>query len=107
MGHLNARHWQFNTKLSALKSLMERSISLLKVRWRKLLIQLHMDMELVVHLIISAFVLHNFCLLKEGYFLYHHDGDDGDGDGGPVAGPLIGGALVARAKGVQLMNIIC
>lgn len=105
MGHLNARHWQFNTKLAALKSLMERSISLLKVRWRKLLTQFHMAMELVVHLIISAFVLHNFCLLKEGYFLYHHDGDDGDG--GPVAGPLNGGALVARAKGVQLKNIIC
>ena len=68
---------------------------------------MHIDMELVVHLIISAFVLHNCCLLKESYFLYHHDGDDGDGDGGPVAGHLNGGALAAHAKSVQLMNIIC
>lgn len=70
----------------------------------------HMDMELLVHLIMSACVLHNFCLLNddfdEGYFLDCGDGaddDDGEIDGGPHAGPL----PTAEAKRVQLMNIVC
>ena len=89
---------------------MERSISLLKGRWRKLLTLEHLDLELLVHLIMSACVLHNFCLLHDdfddSYFLVHDDGDDGD-DGGAVAGHLDGGAPAAQAKCVQLMNIIC
>lgn len=86
---------------------MERSISLLKGRWRKLLTLEHLDIELLVHLIMSACVLHNFCLLKDdfddSYFLDH---DDGDG-AGPVAGHLDGGAPAAQAKRMQLMNLIC
>ena len=68
-------------------------------------------MELLVHLTMSACVLHNFCLLNDdfndGYFLDHHDGDDGDDNSGPVVAHLEGGALAAQAKRVQLMNIIC
>lgn len=68
-------------------------------------------MKLLVRLIMSACVLHNFCLLNDdfddSYFLDHHDDDDGDVDGGPVLGHLDGGALAAQAKRVQLMNIIC
>lgn len=63
-------------------------------------------MELLVHLI-----MHNFCLLNDdfsdSYFLDHHNGDDGDDNGGPVVAHLDGGALAAQAKRLQLMNIIC
>ena len=83
---------------------MGRSISLLKGRWRKLLTLKHTDIELLVCLIMSACVLHNFCLLNDdfddSYFLDHHDG-------GPVPGHLDGGTVAAQAKRVQLMNIIC
>lgn len=68
-------------------------------------------MKLLVRLIMSACVLHNVCPLNDdfddSYFLDHHDGDNGDVDGGPVLGHLDGGALAAQAKRVQLMNIIC
>lgn len=82
-GHLTRRQQSFNQKLSSLRSLVERSIRLLKGRWRKLGILEHIDIELMVHLIMATCVLHNFCLLHddfhEDYFL---DGDDdGDDDG--------------------------
>ena len=68
-------------------------------------------MKLLVHLIMFACVLHNFCLLNDdfddSYFLDHHDGDHGDVDGGPALGHLDGGALTAQAKRDQLMNILC
>ena len=106
-GHLAARQRQFNNKLSALRSVAERSISLLKGRWRKLLSLEHMDMEILVHLIMSACVLHNFCLLNDDYDDSYFQDADGDADNGPVAGHLDGDALAAEAKRMQLMNIIC
>lgn len=70
-----------------------------------------MDMEMLVHLIMSACVLHNFCLLNDdyddNYFLDADDGGSGDADEGLVAGHLDGGAPAAEAKRVRLMNIIC
>ena len=71
-------------------------------------------MELLVHIIMSACILHNFCLLHDdfddNYFLDHHDGDGdgGDGDAGDgYAGGHPDGALAAEAKRVRLMDIIC
>ena len=64
-------------------------------------------MELLVHIIMSACALHNFCLLHDdfddNYFLDHHDVDGGDG----YAGGHPDGALAAEAKRVRLMDIIC
>ena len=61
---------------------MERSISLLKGRWRKLLFLDHLNLELSVHVIIAACVLHNFCLLHDdfddGYMCDDNDGDEDD-----------------------------
>lgn len=58
---------------------MERSIRLLKRRWRKLQHLDHLNQKLIVLLIIGACVLHNSCLLwddfDEGYML---DNDDDD-----------------------------
>lgn len=68
-------------------------------------------MAMLVHLIMSACVLHNFCLLNddydENYYLDIDDGDHGAADNGPAVGHLGGGALAAEAKRVHLMNIIC
>lgn len=68
-------------------------------------------MELLVYIIMSACVLHNFCLLHDdfddNYFLDHHDGDS-DGDGGDGhAGGHQDDLLAAETKQVWLMNIIC
>ena len=68
-------------------------------------------MELLVHIIMSACVLHNFCLLHDDfdddYFLLLDQDGDGVADDGQAAGHLDGGALAAEAKRVQLMHIIC
>lgn len=112
-GHLTRRQQSFNQKLSSLRSLVERSIRLLKGRWRKLGILEHIDIELMVHLIMATCVLHNFCLLHddfhEDYFLDGDDDGDDDGcdgfDGGAPGGR--DGVRVAEAKRVQLMNTIC
>ena len=67
-------------------------------------------MELLVQLIMSACVLHNFCILHDdfddSYFFDDHDGDDeGIDDGHAGGGP--DGPLAAEAKPVQLMNMTC
>ena len=79
----------------------------------------HIDIELLVHLIMSACVLHNFCILyddfDDGYFVEdddddHDDDDDDDDDGnegneGHAAhDPQI---LAAEIKRLQLMNLVC
>ena len=69
-------------------------------------------MELLVHVIMSACYLHNFCLLHDdfddSYFFDHHDGDGDAGDAGDGhAGGHPDGALAAEAKRVRLMNIMC
>ena len=68
-------------------------------------------MAMLVHLITSACVLHNFCLLNddydENYYLDINDGDDRAADNDVAVGHLGGGALAAEAKRVHLMNIIC
>lgn len=61
-------------------------------------------MALLVHIIMSACVLHNFCLLHDdfddNYFLDHHDGDG-------YAGGHPDGALARETKQVQQMDFIC
>lgn len=69
----------------------------------------HIDLKLLVQLIMSACVLHNFCLQSDDfdncYFLDHHDGNDG-GIHGDDDGEYHDGILDAEAKFIQLMNII-
>lgn len=71
---------------------IERSISLLKGRWRKLQYLDHLDVKLAVQLVIAGCVLHNVCLLhddfQDGYFLPGGDDDDDDrGNNGNGQGP--------------------
>ena len=68
-GHLTADE-TFNFVLSSNRQTVERSIRLLKGRWRKLQHIDHLNQKLIVLLIIGACVLHNVCLL-------HDDFDDG------------------------------
>lgn len=73
---------RFNQILSSIRQVVERAIRLLKGRWRKLSLLQLLDIELMVHLIMKACVLHNFCILHddfdENYFLHNDDsGDDG------------------------------
>ncbi|XP_068758073.1 putative nuclease HARBI1 [Montipora capricornis] len=112
-GNLSPRQRKFNQTLSSLRSVVERSIRLLKGRWRKLGLLL----ELMVHLILASCVLHNYCLLKDdfddGYFLDGGDDDDDDNYGSNGSGASNNstprardGLRAAEAKRVQLMNIV-
>ena len=92
--------------------MVERAICLLKGRWRKRSLLELLDIELMVHLIMTECVLHNFCILHddfdENYFLDNDDSVD-DGcvglDGCAPGGS--GGVRLAEAKRIQVMNIIC
>ena len=64
-------------------------------------------MRLAVHLIISACVLHNFCIIHDDFYDgYMDDDDDDDGFDDPDDdGPHPDGR--AEQKRAHLMNIIC
>lgn len=113
-GYLSPRQRKFNQTLSSLRSVVERSIRLLKGRWRKLGLLDHIDLELMVHLILASCVLHNYCLVKddvdEGYFLDNNDDDDDGSNGSDASNDSTPGGQdglrAAEDKRVQLMNIV-
>lgn len=75
------------------------------------------NIEVMVHLIMTAHILHNFCILHnefhEDYFAHSDDDSDDDSeDGGCVgldgcAAGGLDGVRLAEAKRIQLMNVIC
>lgn len=103
-GHLAPQQRRFNTVLSSLRQKVERAIGLLKGRWRKLLFLDHLDLTLSVHLVISACVLHNVCLLNDDY--YECCMDDEDNDDYPVDEPHCSDER-AEQKRTHLVNIVC
>ena len=80
-GHLLPNQLLFNNTLSSSRQIVERAISLLMGRWRKLGHLNHLSVKLMTKIIMGACVLHNFTLIyddfDESYFL---DDDDGDND---------------------------
>jgi len=67
-GHLNREQKQFNHRLSSARITVERSIGLLKERWRYLLDKLPMTRtNLIPYYIITCCVLHNLCLLRNDH----------------------------------------
>lgn len=60
----------------------DKAISLLKGRWRKLLLLDHLDAELEVYIIVAVCVLHNFCQLHDDFddIDMHHGPDDDAND---------------------------
>ena len=79
-GHLLANRIRFNKVLSSCRQIVERSISLLKGRWRKLSYLNHSSVMLMTKIIMGACVLHNFALVHDdfdaNYFLEDDDDDD-------------------------------
>lgn len=62
----------------------------------------HMDLQLTVHLIISACVLHNFCIIYDDFYDGYIDNDDDDPyDSGHQPDER------AKQKRTHLMNTIC
>ena len=103
-GHMAPQQGRFNTVLSSLRQKVERAIGLLKGRWRKLLFLDHWDLTLSVHLVISACVLHNICLVNDDYYECCMD-DDGNDDH-PVDEHHCSDER-AEQKRTHLMNIVC
>lgn len=65
---LDDRQTYFNRAHASTRGIIERSFGLLKQRWRKLLTTLDMrNQDQLKDLILAAFVLHNFCELRERY----------------------------------------
>lgn len=60
----------------------------------------HMDLQLTVHLIISACVLHNFCIIHDDFYDGYIDDDDPH-DSGHQPDER------AEQKRTHLMNTIC
>ena len=87
-GHLSPQQRRFNTALSSLRQKVERAIGLLKLRddGENFSVFLdHLDLTLSVHLVISACVSHNVCLVNDDY--YECCMDDEDNDDHPVDEP--------------------
>jgi len=64
-GHLSERQTNFNKRLSSAGMIVERSLGLLKGRFRSILDTLPMQRtDLIPKYIIACCILHNICLLK-------------------------------------------
>lgn len=109
-GHLTANQRKFNKAQSSLRQAVERSIGLLKGRWRKLLYLDHLDVKFMAKLIMSACVLHNFCLMLDDYddtYFLPGDGNDDSNDGDDGGLTAIQQQRIAEQKRNHLMNVIC
>ncbi|OXU17986.1 hypothetical protein TSAR_016836 [Trichomalopsis sarcophagae] len=70
-GYLTVEENFFNTSLSRSRMMVERTIGLLKGRWRYFLDKLPMKRtDLIPYYIVCARVLHNLCLKEEDTFEY-------------------------------------
>ncbi|XP_071576948.1 putative nuclease HARBI1 isoform X2 [Temnothorax nylanderi] len=70
-GHLTVEQVYFNKILSSTRMMVERSIGLLKIRWRSLLDKFDMRRtDLIPYYILCCCILHNICLKQEDTFEY-------------------------------------
>lgn len=68
-GHLTVQQTYFNEKQSSARMIVERSIGLLKGRWRLFLDKVPMRRtDIIPYFIMAACVLHNICLKCEDTF---------------------------------------
>lgn len=68
-GHLTVEQTYYNKQLSSSRMMVERTIGLLKGRWRRLLDKLPMRrIDLIPYFIMAACVLHNICLKRQDTF---------------------------------------
>ena len=72
---------KFNTKLSAIRSVVERAFGMLKGRWRIVMKKIKQQVGTLNKTITAACVLRNVCIaLNETYDLDENDSDDDDDD---------------------------
>lgn len=85
-GNLKRQQKLFNRTLSKGRQVIERSFGLLKCRFRRLITFDASDMEIIVHSILSACVLHNLCMQEGEEFpemsIVENDDDDKVANGG-------------------------
>jgi len=100
-GHLTKRQKNYNFCLSSARMMVERSIGLLKLRFRRLLYKLPMTrIDLIPRFIIACCVLHNICIIKKDLI-------DPPILGNVQEGNLEGRTLpLLRQEGVMKRNII-
>ena len=87
--------------------IVERSIGLLKGRFRKLKVIADVDRtRFLPKLITAACTLHNFCIYSHDEIEYFLDPDDDDGDANDFVN-IFANDNNAVQKRAQLMNLIC
>jgi len=72
-GHLIRSQLEYNTKLSSIRSIIERAFGILKSKFRRLKYLDISNFDLGNNMIAAACVLHNFILKRDGFRLEDED----------------------------------
>ena len=95
-GHLPPDEREFNKKLSAARSVVERAFGMLKGRWRLLLKKVEQETRTLRKTVLAAYILHNICIDHgDLYDCSDSDSDDSDSEE-DYAGPLREGGTEIR-----------
>ena len=106
-GHLTAQQIRFTHLLNSKRMIVERSIGLLKGRFRKLKVIADVDRtRFLPKLITAAYTLHNLCIYSHDEIEYFLDPDEDDGDANDFVNIFANDNNAVR-KRAELMNLIC
>ena len=95
-GHLPPDEREFNKKLSAARSVVERAFGMLKGRWCLLLKKVEQQTRTLSKTVLAACILHNICIYHgDLYDCSDSDSDDSDSED-DYAGPLREGGTEIR-----------
>ena len=90
-GHLTAKQRRYNTAHSSTRMVVERSIGLLKNRFRKLKTMMDIDKtDDLPEIIVSACILHNICIIEDDINDFLDDSNDDDDNEDDVFPPGVG-----------------
>lgn len=94
-GHLTAQQRRYNFAHSSTRMVVERSIGLLKNRFRKLKTMMDIDKtDDIPEVIVSACILHNICIIEDDiddFLDDSNDSDDDDDEDDDIFPPGVGG----------------
>ena len=97
-GNLTPDEREFNKKLSAARSVVERAFGMLKGRWRLLLKKVEQQTRTLTKTVLAACVLHNICVDHgDLYDCSDSDSDDSDSEDDNEGSLREGGAEVREA----------
>ena len=106
-GHLTAQQIRFTHLLSSKRMILERSIGLLKGRFRLLKVIAGVDRtRFLPKLITGACLLHKYSIYSHHEIEYFVDSDDDDGDANDFVN-IFANDNNAVPKRAELMNLIC